>query len=141
MILFLTWALGISIIGYVEGALLWDRYVALETAGATMSIIDGYKYLALGCVVGMGAWISGLALGDSANKLIGFFDEYADDTDNEAQYYDLNGDNTPRYDPDGTAIQQDMLYHFITLLFSYATISAIAIGAYVFGYLYLGDSN
>lgn len=144
VILFLTWALGISIVGYIEGALLWDRYVSMEVAGATMSIVDGYKYLALGMVVGMGAWISGLALGDSANKLIGFFDEYADDTDREAQYttIDVNGDvSQPLFDVDGTAIQEDMFYHFITLLFSYATISTIAIGAYVFGYLYLGDTS
>merc|ERR1719502_1561334 len=84
VVLFLTWSLAISIVGYVEGALLWQRYEAMEAAGLTVTIVEGYKYLALGCVIGIGAWISGLALGDSAAKLLGFFDDYADDTSKEA---------------------------------------------------------
>ena len=132
VILFLTWSLGISIVGYVEGALLWQRYEAMEAAGLTVTVVEGYKYLALGCVIGMGAWISGLALGDSAEKLLGFFDEYANDTHSEAVDKDGNADT------DGTAIEYDLGFHFITLLFSYLTISAIAIGSYIFGYMYLG---
>jgi hypothetical protein len=135
VILFLTWSLGISIVGYVEGALLWERYEAMETVGQTVTIVEGYKYLALGCVIGVGAWISGLALGDSADKLLGFFDEYADDTHSEATDKDGN------VDPDGTAIVYDLGFHFVTLLFSYLTISAIAIGAYAFGYTYLGQGD
>merc|ERR1719502_2153385 len=135
VILFLTWSLSISIVGYVEGALLWQRYESMEAAGLTVTVVEGYKYLALGCVIGMGAWISGLALGDSANKLLGFFDEYEDKTKTEAQDDDGNSD------PDGTAIEYDLGFHFITLLFSYLTISAIAIGAYVFGFIYLGQST
>lgn len=134
VVLFLTWSLAISIVGYVEGALLWQRYEAMEAAGLTVTIVEGYKYLALGCVIGVGAWISGLALGDSANKLLGFFDEYEDDTHSEAS----NGSDV---DPDGTAIQYDLGFHFVTLLFSYMTISAIAVGAYIFGYMYLGQGD
>merc|ERR1711998_631931 len=106
VILFLTWALAISITGYVEGALLWERYEALEAAGQYLTVVQGYKYLALGCVIGIGAWISGLALGDSAQKLLGFFDEYADDTKSEA--VDKEGNK----DADGTAIQYDLGFHF-----------------------------
>merc|ERR1712070_1051594 len=84
VILFLTWSLAISIVGYVEGALLWQRYEAMEAAGLTVTVVEGYKYLALGCVIGVGAWISGLALGDSAEKLLGFFDNYDDYTNDEA---------------------------------------------------------
>merc|ERR1719440_2005078 len=135
VILFLTWSLAISIVGYVEGALLWQRYEAMEAAGLTVTVVEGYKYLALGCVIGMGAWISGLALGDSAEKLIGYFDEYEDDTHSEAVDKDGDADN------DGTAIQYDLGFHAITLLFSYMTISAIAIGSYVFGYMYLGQGD
>merc|ERR1719502_69492 len=76
VVLFLTWSLGISVAGYIEGALLWERYEAMETVGQTVTIVEGYKYLALGCVIGVGACISGLALGDSAAKLLGFFDKY-----------------------------------------------------------------
>merc|ERR1719473_626665 len=135
VILFLTWSLAISIVGYVEGALLWERYEAMEAAGTTVTIVQGYKYLALGCVIGIGAWISGLSLGDSAQELLGFFDEYQDQTKTEAT--DSDGDK----DKDGTAIEYDLGFHFITLLFSYLTISAIAIGGYVFGFIYLGQST
>merc|ERR1719502_1366563 len=47
VVLFLTWSLAISIVGYVEGALLWERYEAMEAAGTTFTIVQGYKYLAL----------------------------------------------------------------------------------------------
>jgi len=107
----------------------------MEAAGVTITIVEGYKYLALGCVIGIGAWISGLALGDSAGKLLGFFDEYEDDTEKEAKDKDNN------FDEDGTAIQYDIGFHFITLAFSYLTISAISIGAYAFGYMYLGQAD
>ena len=136
VVLFLTWSLAISVVGYIEGALLWERYEAMEAAGTTVTIVQGYKYLALGCVIGIGAWISGLALGDSAQELLGFFDNYADKTKSEATDKKTN-------DPDanGTAIEYDLLFHFITLLFSYLTISAIAVGGYVFGYIYLGQAD
>lgn len=135
VVLFLTWSLAISVVGYVEGALLWERYEAMEAAGTTVTIVQGYKYLALGCVIGIGAWISGLSLGDSAAELLGFFDNYASKTKTEAQDKD-SGD----FDADGTAIEYDLGFHFITLLFSYLTISAIAIGGYVFGFIYLGQN-
>merc|ERR1719440_247663 len=109
VILFLTWSLAISIVGYVEGALLWQRYEAMEAAGLTV--------------------------GDSAEKLLGFFDDYADDTKTEAS------DKDSKFDPDGTAIEYDLGFHFVTLLFSYMTISTIAVGAYVFGYMYLGQGD
>merc|ERR1711998_265662 len=134
VVLFLTWSLGISVVGYIEGALLWERYETMEQAGQTVTIVQGYKYLALGCVIGVGAWISGLALGDSAEKLLNFFNEYYDKTDDEASQADGSGT-----DPNGTAILYDLGFHFVTLLFSYTTISAIAIGAYAFGYTYLGQ--
>merc|ERR1719240_2555438 len=117
--LFLTWSLGISLAGYVEGALLWERYEAMETVGQTVTIVEGYKYL---------------ALGDSAEKLLNFFNEYEDKTNDEAS----NGSNT---DAAGTGILYDLSFHFVTLLFSYTTISAIAIGAYAFGYTYLGQGD
>lgn len=132
VVLFLTWSLGISVAGYIEGALLWERYEAMETVGQTVTIVEGYKYLALGCVIGVGAWISGLALGDSAAKLLGFFDEYDDQTPNPS-----GGNESDR----NTATIYDLAFHFVTLLFSYTTISAIAIGAFAFGYTYLGQGD
>jgi hypothetical protein len=131
VILFLTWTLGISVVGYIEGALLWDRYETMEAAGQYVTMIEGYKYLALGCVIGIGAWISGLALGESAHELLGFFDNYTAKTRNEAI------DNNGNVESDGTAIIYDLVFHYIILLFSYMTISAIVVGAYIFGMVYI----
>merc|ERR1711918_175205 len=82
----------------------------METVGQTVTIVEGYKYLALGCVIGVGAWISGLALGDSAEKLLNFFNEYEQKTRDEASDADGNTD------ADGTAIIYDLAFHFVTLL-------------------------
>merc|ERR1711898_80032 len=83
VVLFLTWSLAISIVGYVEGALLWESYETMEAAGQTVTIVQGYKYLALGCVIG---------LGDSAEELLGFFDNYSSKTKSEATDKDGNVD-------------------------------------------------
>ena len=76
--MFITWALGISITGYVEAAFLWEKYETLELAGKTITMSEGFKYLALGMLIGGGTWISGLALGDSANHMLRWFDEKED---------------------------------------------------------------
>ena len=131
VIMFLTWSLLISIVGYVEGALLWERYSSMEATGNIITIVQGYKYLSLGCIIGVGAWISGLALGESAHELLGFFDNYSSKTKSEAT------DNDGYTDPDGTAIIYDLIFHFVTTIFSYCTISLIVIGAYVFGMTYI----
>lgn len=73
-----------------------------------MTQIKGYKFLALGFVIGIGAWISGLALGDSCAELLGFFDNY--DTKTEASV-----DGTR--DSDGTSITYDLTYHVITTIY------------------------
>lgn len=38
--------------------------------------IDGYKFLTLGCILGFGAFIPSVMLGDSSKELLGFFDAY-----------------------------------------------------------------
>ena len=68
----------------------------MEKQGKTLTTIHGYKALALGFIIGIGAWISGLALGDSAAELLGFFDNYNTHTEGRDEDGDL--------DPDGTSI-------------------------------------
>lgn len=92
----------------------------------------GYKFLALGFVIGIGAWISGLALGDSAAELLGFFDNY--NTKSEG----VNGGTT---DPKGTSLTYDLVYHFVTCAYTYFTVSAIAVGGYIFGFMFLGSEE
>jgi hypothetical protein len=140
VLFFLTWTLAISLVGYVEADMLWAKYEKMEKDGVSMTLLMGYKYLALGFIIGIGAWISGLALGDSASELLGWYDNY--NTHMEAC---SNGGSTAgscgiyTRDADGTSIIYDLSYHTVTLLYSYAAISAIAVGGYVFGYIWLGN--
>lgn len=104
----------------------------MEKNNIQMTQIKGYKFLALGFVIGIGAWISGLALGDSCAELLGFFDNY--DTKTEASV-----DGTR--DSDGTSITYDLTYHVITTIYTYFVVSAIALGGYIFGFVFLGQEE
>jgi len=127
---FLTWSLLISIVGYIEAALLWQKFEDLEKEGKNMSQVMGYKFLALGFIIGIGAWISGLALGDSAAELLGFFDNYKTK---------LEGNVDGTVDADGTSIVYDLSYHVITTIYTYFVVSTIAMGSYIFGFIFLGQ--
>ena len=98
---FLTWGLLISIVGYVEAAFMWQKFDDMQAANIPMTQIHGYKFLALGFIVGVGAWISGLALGDSCAELLGFFDNY--NVKKEGREKDADED-----DEAGTALTYDL---------------------------------
>ena len=132
VLMFLTWSLVISIVGYIEASLLWQKYEDYEKNGKEITQICGYKFLALGFVIGIGAWISGLALGDSAAELLGFFDNY-----NTKQ----EGTHDGTVDPDGTSITYDLTYHIVTTMYTYFVVSAIAVGGYIFGFMFLGQDD
>jgi len=90
---YLTWTLIISVVGYVAAGLLFEEYAKREygaatggLGGAAFGANDGYKYLALGAIIGGGAWVGSVALGDSASELLGFFNNY--DTFAEGYNYD-----------------------------------------------------
>jgi hypothetical protein len=110
--------------------MMWVKFEDAQKAGKAMTELEGYKYLALGFIIGVGAWISGLALGDSANELLGWYKNYNVGT--EAY-------NEGTRDSDGTSIVYDLSYQPVTLLYTYGAISAIAVGGFVFGYLWLGN--
>merc|ERR1719240_468705 len=127
---FLTWGLLISIIGYIEAALMWAKFDEMQANNVTMTQIHGYKFLALGFIVGVGAWISGLTLGESCPELLGFFDNY----DLTKEGYDEN----LKRDDDGRSITYDLSYHVITTIYTYFLVSVIALGSFIFGFVFLG---
>jgi hypothetical protein len=133
---FLTWSLVISVVGYVEAAMLWQKYEDMEKNGVAMTQMHGYKFLTLGFIIGIGAWISGLALGDSCAELLGFFDNYNTKTEGTD-----DGLTSGTRDPDGTSIVYDLTYHVITTMYTYFVVSAIAVGAYIFGFIFLGEEE
>ena len=97
-------------------------------------MIQGYKFLALGFIIGIGAWISGLALGDSCAELLGFFDNY--NTKLEG-----TGLKENKADTEGTALLYDLSYHVVTTMYTYFVVSAIAVGGYIFGFMFLGQEE
>ena len=76
--MYIAWALGISITGYVEAAFLWEKYEAMELADETMTWSDGCKFLALGFLIGGGASISGSSLATSSDAMLKWFDAKTD---------------------------------------------------------------
>jgi len=106
----------------------------MEKNNIAMTQIMGYKFLALGFIIGIGAWISGLALGDSCAELLGFFDNY-----NTKQEGTANGASSA--DADGTSITYDLTYHLVTTMYTYFVVSAIAVGGYIFGFVFLGQEE
>jgi len=138
---YLTWSLVISIVGYVASALLWEEFEKREKGakeggffGVAFAANDGYKYIALGCIIGAGAWISSIALGDSAKELLGFFANY--NTKQEG-----TGNNASSPDADGTSIGYDLGYHVATLAYYYLVSSAIWLGGIIFGFVYMFPSG
>jgi len=121
--------------------LMWSHYEVREEEakiggffGLAFDTTSMYKYLFLGLIVGGGAMISAVALGDSATKLLGFFDNY-----NPSQE-GYNYDGSER-DSDGTSITYDLSFHFVTYIMELVVVSAIWLGAIIFGAVYMDASS
>jgi hypothetical protein len=71
-ILFFIISLAIALAGYFEVERLWK----LQHAIKDMSAEQGYKFLALGTVMGIGAWASGLIVGEAAWEFLAWFGGY-----------------------------------------------------------------
>ena len=137
---YLTWTLLISIVGYVAAGILFEEFMVRE-AGAALGIYgaafganDGFKYLALGTIIGGGAWIASVALGDSATELLGFFDNYntkVEGTEN----------NATSVDTDGTSLMYDLIFHVVTFLAYFTVSTAIWLGGIIFGFVWMAPSN
>ena len=70
-----------------------------------------------------------MALGDSAPELLGFFDNY----DVKKEGSNKNNDK----DTEGTSLTYDLVYHIITVTYTYWVVSAIALGTFVFGFIFI----
>jgi len=71
--------------------------------------------------------IGGFALGDTADNLLTWWDSYSDDERNEG-----SNKKTGRVDADGTSVEYDFLYHYLTMAFGYITFGTIAAGGFWF---------
>jgi hypothetical protein len=75
---------------YYEASQIIDAVSARElgvytdgTLGTAMSMNAAMKASTLMMVMAFGAWISAYVLGQTADELIGWFDQYSDDTKKE----------------------------------------------------------
>jgi len=71
-ILFFVISVAIALAGYFEV----ERLFKLQRAHSSMTHEQGYKFLALGTVMGIGAWASGLIVGDAAWEFLGWYGGY-----------------------------------------------------------------
>lgn len=90
IILFSAWSLVLTMLSLYGASQLWtmieERKVGAETEGKfgeTFDIVQAMKFFTLCMIVGATTLVGGFSLGDTANELITWFDEYADDTKSE----------------------------------------------------------
>lgn len=77
--------------------------------------------------------VGGFSLGDTTDELIGWFDAYADKTNNEGQMKKYPFDE----DWYGTSVLYDVIYHSITLMMGFMVFTNIAVGAFVFAWIFM----
>lgn len=85
------------------------------------------KFFTIEVLAGFMSMVAGFALGDVADNLLTWFDNYATKTATEG-----TDKKSLDRDPSGTAIEFDFLYHYLTLAMGLLTFSAIAIGGFTF---------
>lgn len=74
--------------------------------------------------------IAGFCLGDETDEIILWFKNYSNDTDKEG----TQKTNSNNVDIDGTAAQNDILYHTATGVYGMFVLGVLNVGSYVFFY-------
>lgn len=103
---------------------------AKENSIGLENVLNGEKTIkavVLHLLVGFIHLTVAYCLGEDANPLVGWFNNYADKTKTEGQDKD-DGD----YDRDGTAAQEDIFYHFITAVYGMFINGMSNFGSYIF---------
>lgn len=78
-------------------------------------------------IISLGNVITGFTLGDVADELLTWFDEYDNDTKTEGTDK-TNG----RVDLSGTSAEQDIIQHFVVTIYGFLVLLAISIGGNAF---------
>ena len=133
------WALTLTLMSLMWAFDLWalmeKREFQVKTEGSggvPIDYIDAIKFFTLCMIVGFSSLVGGFSLGDSAYRLLFFFDVAGLYTKIEV---DTNSDGT--IDEDGTAVQRDVLYHVITKMFAFAVFTSITLGGHMFGWMFM----
>lgn len=133
-VLFILTSLTITISALMGASDIWSTVELRELAvasdgfyGTAVSMMDALKLGVLGTVVAMATWVGAYAMGETVDKLIGWWDEWSDDAGKEGTGY--KADEADAY---GTSAQKDFLYHSITVAYTWLTFTAIIVGSVVF---------
>lgn len=136
LILYMAWSMLMTVLALVEGANIWQTLEARErgvkedgAGGVALDDLQALKLVVLCIIMGVMSIVGGFSLGDVADELITWFDHYAENGRTKQEYTNPDG----QQDPDGTAAQYDIIYHYVTLLFGYVVFTAITVGGYIFG--------
>jgi len=137
------WAFVLTVWGLWFGFDLWAQVEAREkgykeegSGGEVVDIIEAMKMFALCMIVALTILVGSFSLGDLTDKLVLWFDEYADNTKQSEAHYICDSD-TSVLDANGTAAKYDIIYHSITLLATYFLYSVIAFGGLEYGFYFL----
>jgi hypothetical protein len=127
-------SLTITITSLMGASDIWSTVEAREIAVATdgqfgtaVATMDALKLGVLGSIVAMATWVGAYAMGETMNPLIGWWDKWSDDEQNEGSKK-TNGD----VDNHGVSAEYDFLYHSITVVYTWMTFTAIIVGSMIF---------
>lgn len=137
VIAFFFWSILVIILSFVFSSQVWEGLQAREfgvksegSGGVALDEFQAAKIVVLTMLMGMMSVVGAYSIGETTDQLITYFDEYSNDKT------ESDDKNTGTDDATGTAAGQDMLYHFLTVVYTYILWSAITFGGYIFSFSY-----
>lgn len=144
--LYLLWSLFTVILSSIAGGQLWllmdERYAestqCVFCGELALSFDKGMRHFDLSMIAGFAALITAASFGDTADKVIAFFDLYDAKTRREACDTDSSSSCEFQNDPAGTSATYDILFHLISVFYGYFVLSVISLGGYIFMLVEMG---
>lgn len=115
-------------------SIAWEMDKAFRTAGTNA---DSFNYMFAGLVTAVGAWGAGVALKQSTDKLIGFYDIQRSDVND---YYQAQTSKQASWD-NFTPVVVDLVHHGLTLLGYWLLAAAISHASYKYSYDFIVNPN
>ena len=138
--LFYMLPMGLAIIATYGAMHIWDMVEERDTAvadegfmGASVSVRDCMKFVALGIVVMVTTYWASWSIGDVVDELIGWFDKWDD-----KKFSEGTDKTTGVADIAGTSLMTDLQMHAATVVYSWMVFTWIILGSHIFAYMYLG---
>ena len=111
----------------------WEMDKAYRNVSLTKRYNKSYDYLFIGLLTGISAWGGAVALQQSANKLIGFFDIQRTDV---SDYFKQQTTKDASWD-NAVPVFVDVFHHSFTILVYWLLAWAISGGGFTYGYYFI----